>query len=134
MNQRNLLDAYGLLLFLQKEGPYQDIKTLFRNAQTEKSPVLINEMSLGEVFHVIARTHSVEKAEDFLPLLEVLPLEIVSNNLEDILRAARIKTEHSIGTVNALVVATAEKENSLLLTGDPEFRRVDGVISIRWLV
>ena len=134
MKQRNLLDAYGLLLFLQKEGPYQDIKKLFRNAQKEKSPVLINEMSLGEVFHVIARTHSVEKAEAFLPLLEVLPLDIVSNNLDDILRAARIKVEYSIGTLTALVVATAEKENSILLTGDPEFHLVDGVISIHWLV
>lgn len=134
MNQKSLLDAYGLLLFLQKDGPYEVIKTLFRNAQAEGKPVLINEMSVGEIFCVIARTHSVERAESFLPILEVLPLEIVSNTLDDVLRAARIKTQYSIGYGNALVVATAEREKAVLLTGDPEFREVDGVIPIQWLV
>ena len=134
MSPDHLLDAYGLLLFLQKEGPYEVIKTLFRNAQSEKKRVLISEMSVGEVYHVVARSHSVERAESFLPLLEVLPLEIVSNTLEDILRAARIKTEYGIGYTNALVVATAERERAVLLTGDLEFREVDGVIPIQWLV
>ena len=134
MNQKSLLDAYGLLLFLKKEGPYQVIKTLFRNAQDEDKPVLINDMSIGEIFHITARAHSVEKAEAFLPLLEVLPIEIVTNDLEDIIRAARIKAQYSIGFVNSLVVSTVEKENAVLLTGDPEFQKVEGVIDIQWLV
>ena len=134
MNQKSLLDAYGLLLFLQKEGPYQVIKTIFRDAQSKNDPVLINEMSIGEIFHVTARNHSIEKAEAFLPLLEVLPMEIVSNNLEDILRAARIKGQYRVGYISALVTVTAERENAVLLTGDPEFRKVEDVINIKWLV
>lgn len=133
LNQRNLLDTYGLLLFLQKEGSYQVIKTLFRDAQTQKNPVLLNEMSVGEVFHITARTHSLEKAEAFLPLLEVLPMEIVSNDLDNILRAARINSKYSLGYMRALIAATAEKENAVLLTGDPEFQKLDGVVPIRWL-
>ena len=134
MSQKSLLDAYGLFLFLQKEGPYQVVKELFREAQTEDNPVLINEMSLGEIYHVTAQMHSSEKAEAFLPLMEVLPLEMVSNNLEDILRAARIKVKYSIGYVNALVASTAEQENAVLLTGDSEFRKVEEMITIQWLV
>lgn len=134
MNQRILLDAYGLLLFLQKEGPYQVIKTLFRNAQMENNPVLVNEMSLGEVFHITASVHSIEKAEAFMPLLEVLPLDIISNCLDDIMQAARIKARYGIGTVNSLVVATATIRKAMLVTGDPEFNKVDRVIPIQWLV
>ena len=134
MNQRKYLDTYGLLLFLQGEGPYQQIKTLFREAQNGKKPVLINELSVGEVFHVTARAHSLEKAESFLPLLEVLPMEIISNRLDDIVRAARINAEFSVGFVRALIAASAEREGAVLLTGDPEFHKIEDVLPIQWLV
>ena len=133
MKQKILLDAYGLLLFLQKEGPYHVIKTIFRNAQAEDNPVLVNEMSLGEVFHITASVHSIEKAETFMPLLEILPLEIITNCLDDFMQAARIKAQYTIGTVNSLVVATASVRSALLVTGDPEFKKVDGLIPIQWL-
>ena len=128
-----MLDAHGLLLFLQREGPYEAIKKHFKNAQTNGESVLINEMSVGEIYHVTARRHSLERAEAFLPLLEVLPLRVVANGMEDILRAARIKAKYAIGYTNALVVATAEKENAILVTGDPEFRVVDEIVAIEWL-
>ncbi len=134
MKPKCLLDAYGLLLFLQKEGPYQIIKTRFRDAQDNGNPILINEMSVGEIFHVTANVHSIEKAEAFLPLLEVLPLETISNNLESILQAARIKAQYALGYISALVTVTAERENAVLLTGDPEFHKVEEVIDIQWLV
>ena len=134
MKPKCLLDAYGLLLFLQKEGPYQIIKTRFRDAQDNGNPILINEMSVGEIFHVTAHVHSIEKAEAFLPLLEVLPLETISNNLENVLQAARIKAQYALGYISALVTVTAERENAVLLTGDPEFHKVEEVIDIQWLV
>lgn len=132
--QKNLLDAFGLFLYLQKVGSYQVIKRLFRSVQMEKKSILINEMSIGEIFHVTARTYSVEKAEALLPLLEVLPLKIVSNSLDDILRAARLRSRYDISTIGSLIVVTAEKENAILLTGDPEFKEVEGLIHIRWLI
>jgi len=91
-------------------------------------------MSVGEIFHVTANVHSIEKAEAFLPLLEVLPLETISNNLESILQAARIKAQYALGYISALVTVTAERENAVLLTGDPEFHKVEEVIDIQWLV
>ncbi len=133
MDQKIILDAYGLLLFLQKEGPYHVIKTLFWDAQQEKNPVLVNEMSLGEIFHIIFSVHSIEKAETFIPLLEILPLEIISNCLDDIMQAARIKARYAIDTVSSLVVATAIVQKAKLVTGDPEFKKVDGLIPIQWL-
>lgn len=133
MKQKSLLDSYGFLLYLQKEGAYQVIKSLFRDAQNEENPILINELSIGEIFHVTARKHSLEKAEAFLPLLEILPMEIVSNTLEDILRAAKIKAQYSIGYVRALIAATAEREKALLVTGDRAFEKVEGIVPIKWL-
>ena len=133
MKQKSLLDSYGFLLYLQKEGAYQVIKTLFRDAQNEENPILINELSIGEIFHVTARKYSLEKAEAFLPLLEILPMEIVSNTMEDILRAARIKAQYSIGYVRALIAAMAERKKALLVTGDRAFEKVEGIVPIKWL-
>ena len=134
MNRKQLLDAFGLLLFLQKKGPYQIVKDLFRKAQEAKSPILIHQMSVGQVYSITARCHSLEKAEAFLPLLEVLPLEVVSGDLAIVLRGARLSAEYSIGAIAGLVVATAEIEEAVLLTADPEVKKIEGVIPVEWLI
>ena len=133
MTPKRLLDSYGFLLYLQKEGAYDIIKTLFHEAQDEGQSVLINEMSVGEVFSVIARKHSLEEADALLPLMEVLPIRVVNNGLDDFIEAARWRVQHGLSFQNALVAATAGREGATLMTGDSEFRSVEGLISIEWL-
>lgn len=133
MIQLRLLDATSLLIFLQKEGAYEKVKSLFREAQDVEQPVLIHQMSVGEVFSITARSFSKEKAEAFLPLLEVLPIRIVESGMEDVLLAARLQADHNMGFVNALIAATAKKENAVLMTGNEEFRALEDVIAIDWL-
>lgn len=134
LKRRHCLDASGLLLFLQKQGPYQVVKDLFRDAQESNHYVLIHQLSVGQVYTVTARCHSIEKAEAFLPLLEVLPLKVVACDLDVVLRAARLSAEYRIGTIAGLVVATAEAEGAVILTVDPEMKKIEDVVPVKWLL
>jgi ribonuclease VapC len=47
--------------------------------------------------------------------------------------AARIKAERRMGYLDCFVVALAQQLNATVLTGDPDFRRVEDLVRIEWL-
>ena len=86
------------------------------------------------VFHNYRIMYRVEKAEYFVnTVLPNLPIKVVPNTLQDVLEAARIKATHSISYADCFVVATALKKDAAIVTGDPEFKKVQKTVEIEWM-
>jgi len=47
--------------------------------------------------------------------------------------AARLKSRGGIAYADCFAAAVARLRNSELITGDPEFKRVEDVVKIRWI-
>ena len=131
MKIKKVLDSYALLAYLKMESKYEKVKGLMA---AEDTLLLMNEINLGEVFYILARERGIENGEYFISaILPSLPIKRVPNSFEDIVEAARIKAAHSIAFADCFAVATAIKENASLITGDPEFRKVQKVVGIEWM-
>ena len=50
-----------------------------------------------------------------------------------ILGAAHVKAQHPISFADAFVVTLAVEEGATVLTGDPEFKRVEHLVPVHWL-
>jgi PIN domain nuclease of toxin-antitoxin system len=50
-----ILDAHGLMVFLEKEPGYKKIESLFTTAAEKDDYLLITSVNLGEVFYIILR-------------------------------------------------------------------------------
>ena len=75
-----------------------------------------------------------EKADYFLDtVLAGLPIVSVPNNFEHVIEAARIKAEYPLSFSDCFAVATARRENAIVFTGDPEFKKVEHLVKIEWL-
>ena len=133
MKRRSLLDSFAMLAFLNRESGFEKVRALLQEAERSKGPLVMNEINIGEVYYVTAKDRSMELAEEFLHRLETLPIQPVSNSFPDILEAARIKAQFPISYADAFVVATAMRMNAVVVTGDPEFRRVERLVTINWL-
>jgi ribonuclease VapC len=48
------------------------------------------------------------------------------------LLAARVKASYSISFTNAFVVTSALEEQAVILTGDPEFKQLEGLVEVEW--
>ena len=83
----------------------------------------MNEINVGEVFYIIAKTRSLERAEDFLHRLETLPITPVSNTFTDVLEAARVKAQFPLSYVDAFAISTALRSQAMVVTGDPRISR-----------
>jgi uncharacterized protein len=134
MKKRRLLDSHALLAYLNQETGFQKVRDVMAEFQKSEDPILMNEINIGEVYYILFRKRGRESADYFLEtILPSLPVMSVSNSFEDIIEAAKIKADHPISFADCFAVATAKRENASILTGDPEFKRVESLVSVEWL-
>lgn len=131
MKKKSVLDSFALLAYLKKEKGFDKVKRLLAS---EGPQVFINDINLGEVYYIIARERGADKADYFISVIfPSLPINHVSNSLQEVIEAARIKAKYSLSYADCFAVATARRESAPLITGDPEFKKVQDIIKIDWL-
>ncbi|GBE00879.1 tRNA(fMet)-specific endonuclease VapC [bacterium BMS3Bbin06] len=101
---------------------------------SDVTPLLVNDINLGETFYILARERGIEQAGYFMDVIfPNLPIRNIANTLTDVLEAAKIKSEYSISYADCFAAATAIREDASIVTGDPEFRKLEGKVSIVWI-
>lgn len=134
MNRKRLLDSFALLAYLNEEVGFELVRDALAEAQVSDGSLLMNEINVGETYYIIYRQRGEKEAEYFLETILVgLPIEIVQNDFQDVIDAARVKAEYPLSFGDCFAVATARRESALILTGDPEFKKIEHLAKIEWL-
>jgi predicted nucleic acid-binding protein len=134
VKRKKLLDSFAMVSYLNREASFQKVVDVMADAQKSKDPVFMNEVNIGEVYYILFRKRGREKAEYFLErVIPSLPLSPAPNDFDDVIEAARLKAEYPLSFADCFVVATAIKKNLSIMTGDPEFKRVEHLVSIDWM-
>lgn len=133
MRKKKLLDAHAALVYLRQEKGYEKVKDALISAEKTKIPLLMNEINIGEVGYIALRTGLTVNLDDFLTLFLSLPIQPSAVDFDLIKSAAVIKGGHPLSYADAFAVATALREDAAIITGDPEFKRVESLVSIEWL-
>lgn len=131
VKKKIVFDSYALLSYLKKEDNYQKVKETLSSNDTLN---LMNELNVGEVYYILARHRGFEQADYFIEvILKSLPIVVVANTFEMIIKASAIKAKYAISYMDCFAVAIAVTEQASILTGDPEFKKVQELVQIEWL-
>lgn len=133
MDETFVLDSFAVLALLGKEPGSQDVANLLRKAQEDQARVLMTWVNVGEVAYIVERRWGMERLYSALAVMEATALEFVSAERELTLMAAHIKAEHTIAYADAFAAALAQRFAAVLVTGDPEFKLLEGALDIHWL-
>ncbi len=121
------------MTLLNQEPGYEKVKALLNEALEGQGHILMNEVSLGEVYYSIAKGRSLADAERILPELLRLPIEFIPASLNLVISAAKIKARYPISYMDCFVVALAQSQGARIITGDPEFRVLEHLVEIEWI-
>ncbi|HYA11687.1 MAG TPA: type II toxin-antitoxin system VapC family toxin [Thermodesulfovibrionales bacterium] len=131
MKRKSLLDSFALLAYLKQEDNYEKIERILLSHEIQ---VLMNDINIGETFYILARERGSEKAEYFLNvILPTLPITNISNALQEVIQAAKIKAQYPVSYADCFAIATALREGATIFTGDPDFKHVEKIVSIDWM-
>jgi predicted nucleic acid-binding protein len=128
-----LFDAHPILKWTQKEKGYQRVKSLLIECRNQSVLGYMNQINLGEVYYKTIRIVGLDGAKKFLENFLRLPISIILPDSDLIWKASEIKAEYSISYADCFAAATALQYGVAILTGDPEFKKIESLVSIDWI-
>jgi predicted nucleic acid-binding protein len=134
MQKRSFIfDSHALLKFFQKEKGYEKVTQLLEEIRKTGATKYINAINLGEIIYSAKKEFGDQKKLEVLANIERLNFTIlpISNNL--IFQAAEYKAQYSISYADCFALASAVEHKAILVTGDPEFRKVEHLVDIVWI-
>lgn len=130
---RYVLDSYALLAYLRAEPGGGEVKSLLEKAQTGQVEAYLSLINLGEVVYIVERRMGTAVAAEVIEKVHSLPVLITDADEKRVLDAAHIKANHAISYADAFAVALARELDALVITADPEFRKVESLVQVFWL-
>jgi ribonuclease VapC len=128
-----VLDSYAVLAFLEDEPGADMVRGLILKAEENNLKLLMSVVNLGEVWYAIARTYSTEKADQVIREIEGLAIEIVDVDWQITRQAAALKAKGRIAYADCFAAALAKQHKAELVTGDKEFKVLEGEIKVEWI-
>ncbi len=129
-----LFDSFALLAYLNDEPGGERVQEVLALGKSHKCRLVMSLINLGEVLYITERTRGLPVAQTVQALIESLPLELLEASRDLILDAAHIKASYTLSYADAFAVACAIQENATILTGDPEYKTVEDLVQVEWLV
>ena len=128
-----IFDSHALLKFFQKEKGYEKVVHLLEEIRKTGATKYINAINLGEIIYSTKKEFGDQKKLEVLANIERLNFTIlpIPDNL--IFQAAEYKAQYAISYADSFALASAVEHKATLVTGDPEFKKVEHLVDIVWI-
>lgn len=128
-----VFDSFALVAYLQGEPGAARVNEIVEAAGADGGSLSMTTVNVGESVYIAYRRQGPQGVVRVLDLLASLPIEIVDADLQLSVTAARIKAVTPIAYGDCFAAALALERGATLLTGDPEFERLGGLVEVEWL-
>jgi ribonuclease VapC len=122
-----------VLAYLGDEASGQEVADLMTRAHEARIPMYMSIVNAGEVWYILAREISEAKADSAVSDLTGLGIELIGVDWPLARIAGTFKARYKMSYADCFAAALAKERKSELVTGDKEFKQVEGEVSIRWL-
>lgn len=128
-----VLDTWAVIAYLEDEPSGEQVEELIASANEEQIPIYMSVVNVGEVWYTFAREISEEEADASVKALRDLRIQFEDADWTLTQEAARFKSQNKMSYADAFAAALAKTKKADLVTGDGEFKPLDGEIKIAWL-
>lgn len=128
-----ILDTWAVIAFLEDEPSGEQVEDLLATAHEEQIPIYMSVVNVGEIWYTVAREVSEEEANASVKILRDLRIQFEDVDWALTQEAARFKSQNKMSYADAFAAALAKVKKADLVTGDAEFKPLDGEIKISWL-
>lgn len=129
-----VIDAHGLLVFLEKEPGFEKVESFFVNAVEKDAYLLMTSVNFGEVYYIVLRECGQEKAHEIEKIIKALPIDIIDVDIQLAKEAARFKATNKISYADCFAAALAKVRKGEIITGDKEFKSLENEVKISWII
>jgi uncharacterized protein len=128
-----VLDSFALLALFQEEAGAPRVREVLRQADSGEVRLAMAVVNLGEVYYRTVRAKDRVRANAVLSRIGRYAIAFFEVDRDLALAGAMLKSEYRMSYADCIAAALARQLGATVMTGDPEFRRVEGIVEIEWL-
>ena len=128
-----VLDTWSVVAYFEDEPSGEQVADLIADAQESGVSLAMSVVNAGELWYLMARRSSEADANEAVAELQQLGIRLVEVDWDLTRAAARFKSKHRMSYADCFAAALAQRSKAGLVTGDSEFKQLEGDISIVWL-
>jgi ribonuclease VapC len=128
-----VLDSFALIAYFRDEAGAEMIEQLMVSAGRKDSPLHMTDVNYAEVKYSIVKKDGGAAWAEAANLLEGLPIDFHPTNRGLADTAADFKARFKLSLAEAFAAALAKENKAELVTGDREFKPLEGEIKIHWM-
>ena len=119
-----LIDSWAWIEYFKGTNLATKAKEIIESSQK----ILLSTINVSEIYHFLLKNKP-DEAEKLIKFV-LSSSFVISIDSSIALKAAKIKYDKKMGLADALVLATAEENNAMILTGENDFKSIGNVIYI----
>ena len=131
-----VLDSWALMALFNEEPASEAVEKLLHAATAGRHTLLLSVINWGEIYYTALRRGGESAATSITNDISQMPITLVpveTDNLELVRNAAIFKATKKLSYADCFAAALTKLRRAEFVTGDPEFKAVDGEIKISWL-
>jgi len=128
-----VLDSWAIMAYVLNEPAAEQVADIIANAREDNARLLMSVINVGEVWYSLRRRSSARNADEAMGALRSIGIEFIDADWPQTQIAAQFKSRGGISYADCFAAALAKQTNAILVTGDPEFKRLAKEIRIEWL-
>ncbi len=133
MTSMYLFDSHALLAFFQREKGADVVSKILRKTLKQGVDRLICVINLGEIIYMTKRRFGDNKKMEILGRVHQLGFKILQVPEAIVFKAAELKAEYPISYADCFALACTLEHSAILVTGDPDFKKVVHLVNIQWI-
>ena len=128
-----VLDSFALLAYFEDEAGAERVQHILAQVEKGRASLAMSLINWGEVLYALQRSRGETGRNAAVSVIDQLPISLIAPDRAQTMAAAGLKARHPIAYADCFAAALAISRKARLLTGDPEFRRLEKEIPIDWL-
>lgn len=131
--KRYVLDSFAMIAFFEDEPGAEKVESILGASMDKKVQVFMSVINWGEIFYNTLREQGMEMAEAVIAQVKEYPIKIIDADLSLTYEAARLKGRYRIAYADCFAAVLSKKLDAVIVTGDPEFKELEGNYAVEWL-
>jgi len=128
-----VLNSFALIAYFRDEAGAEAVEQLLVSASKKDSPLHMTDVNYAEVKYSILKKDGAAAWAEATKVLDGLPIDFHSISRAQADAAADFKARFKLSLADAFAAALAKEMKAELVTGDAEFKPLEGEIKIHWL-
>ncbi|HET7091098.1 MAG TPA: type II toxin-antitoxin system VapC family toxin [Anaerolineae bacterium] len=128
-----VFDSWSVLAYFEDEPAGEKVADIIADARENGIPTKMTVVNIGEVWYILARRMSPAEADSSIAELRQLGIEFVDADWKLANEAARFKSKNKMSFADCFAAALAKENKADLVTGDQEFKQVEGEVRMLWV-